>query len=265
MFFKIFKNTTLSEAEFSKKFATALQKKVLGLEIVSIHDLTIHTQFRQSKKYNHILSACYTEYLKNPTAISSIVEKSINGIREFYDSKTSISIDRILPVLKDKRFLDHLESLHPGHEITHVYQKYNSELYIFYVEDKEDTITYLTQKHLQMLRLCPEYVKTKALENLKDVLVIERHGENGYYGIATDGNYESSLILLDIWNHDYFPVQGNFIIGIPSRRHLLITGDKDSENLHKMYDIVAEINLTDSYLVSDKLFEWKNGIFEVFQ
>ncbi len=260
-----FKKKKLTETEFSTKFANELLKRVEGLKIVSINELEITAEFEASNEFRHFLDNCYNEYSNEPKEINEILEKYLNGAQTLYLPKESIIIDNIIPIIKDRRFLQDLEDINADFEQNHIFEFYNSELVIFYAEDKENCINYLTKEDLKVLEISLKFLKEKAIENLNNLLSIERSGDDKYYMITAGGNYESSIILLDIWDVENFPVDGNIVIGIPARDILLITGSNDSENLHRMYDVVNQINQTGDHLVSNKLFELNNGKFEVIK
>jgi uncharacterized protein YtpQ (UPF0354 family) len=114
------------------------------------------------------------------------------------------------------------------------------------------------------LNLTLETLKDISLQNLSEYGFKITKNKNIYI-ITAGGYYESSLILLNIWNKETFPVEGELVIGIPSRDVVLVTGSRDSEGLHAVYDIVKNINDTGNHLVANKLFEYKNGEFEIFQ
>lgn len=83
--------------------------------------------------------------------------------------------------------------------------------------------------------------------------------------LTAGGDYESSLILFDIWDKENFPVNGNLIIGIPARDVILVTGTNDKENIDRLKKSIREINETGDHIVSDKIFEFKNGQFELWE
>lgn len=256
-----FKKKLLSETEFSTKFAKRLSKKVKGLKITLINELEIKSEFNGGK-YQHFLNNAYSEYISDSKLIKEIIQKYLNGISEMFLPKELVKEDRILPIIKDKRFIKSLEEINPDFEENHIYEFYNDEIIIFYAEDRENSIHYISKEDLEEINFPIENLHEKAIQNLSDQLKMERHGEEGYYMITAGGNYESSLILLNIWNPDNFPVDGNFVIGIPARDILFVTGSKDSVNLHRLYDSIQKINETGDHLVSDKIFEFKNGKFE---
>lgn len=252
----------LNEIEFSTEFAKRLTEKVEGLKIFSINGLEIQTEFENSNEYKHFLNNCYSEYLREPENIEEVFEKYLNSSDSLYKPNGMINISDILPVIKDERFIQSVLEINSNFEKNHIYEKYNSDLYIFYVEDTETNINYLTQEDFEKLNIEKSELKKIAIENLSNSIEIERHGENGYYMLLADGNYESSMILLDIWNEENFKVKGEIVVGIPSRDLLIITGKNDAENIKKLKQTISEINENGDHLVSEKLFEYRNVKFE---
>lgn len=232
------------------------------MKIFSINGLEIQTEFGGSTEYRHFLNNCYSEYLRDPNDIEDIFIKYLNATDSIYAKNNGINPNDILPVVKDIRFLQNLIDLNDNFEENNVFEKYNDDLYIFYVEDTETNINYLTQEDFIKLNVEKSELQNIAINNLLNSVEIEKHGDNGYYMLVVDGNYESSLILLDIWNQENFDVDGEIIIGIPARDLLLITGKNDLENLSKMKFTINEINNEGDHLVSTQLFEYKNGKFE---
>ncbi|MFY7733678.1 MAG: DUF1444 family protein [Bacteroidia bacterium] len=257
-----FKKKKLTETEFAKKFADQLTESISGLQIVSINELEIKTEINDSKEITHFLDNCYSEYLNDPKDIKEIMNRYLNGAKSLYLPKEPINTNRIVPVIKDHRFVRQLKELNSEFDDNHVYEKYNSELYLFFAEDKEHSINYITQDDFKALGISYENLKLKAVENLENMISIECHGEDGYFMLVAGGNYEASLILLNIWDKDNFDVKGEIIIGIPSRDLLIITGKDDSKNKEKLQNIITEINESGDHLVSKEMFEYINGKFK---
>ncbi|MDR6966658.1 uncharacterized protein YtpQ (UPF0354 family) [Flavobacterium arsenatis] len=250
-----------NETEFSQEFAKRLTQKVEGLKIYSIDGLEILTEFESSNKNRHFLHNCYSEYIREPDDIEEIFKKYLNSSISLYKPDETLNINSVLPVIKDKRFIQHLMDLNENFEKNHLYEQYNDELFIFYVQDTDTNINYLTKEDFKTLNVDINELKKVAIKNLSNIIEIEKHGENGYYLLLADGNYESSLILLDIWYKENFEVKGEFIIGIPSRDLLIITGKKDIYNLERLKKTIEEINENGDHLVSKDIFEYKEGKF----
>lgn len=175
-------------------------------------------------------------------------------------------MSRIIPIIKDHRFV--LESSNLTENLDdHVYEKYNSDLYIFYAEDLESNISYLKKEDLKSLNLEFNELKNLAIENLNSIIEnIERNGNKEIFMLIAGGNYESSLILLDIWNHDNFPVSGEIIVAIPARDLLFVTGSNSISEIDELKNRVKEINETGDHIVSNKLFKMnQSNIFEVWK
>ena len=252
----------LNETEFSQEFAKRLILKVEGLKIYSINGLEIQTEFENSNEYKHFLNNCYSEYLREPNDIEEIFIKYLNASDSLYKPKENLNINDILPVIKDKRFIESIVEVSTEFEKNHLYEKYNDELYIFYVEDTETNINYINKEDFEKLNVEFKDLKKIAIKNLSDAIEIEKHGAKGYYILLAGGNYESSLILLDIWNQENFKVNGEIVIGIPSRDLLIITGKDDFENIEKLKKTVIDTNENGDHCVSTKLFAYQKGKFE---
>lgn len=259
-----FRKKKLSEVEFSHKFIKALQKRVKGLVIVSIEGLDVITMFSDSQERRHFLDNAYLEYLSETSRLKEIIMNYVEASEELYLPDEPININNIIPIIKDKRFINGLSEIYPDQESQPIYIQYNSSLYIFFAEDTPRTISYLSSKCFKELGLTVEELKNISLDNLARYEYTISGGSK-IYMITAGGYCESSLILLNIWNKEIFAVKGEIVIGIPSREIVLVTGSKDSEGLHKVYDLVKEINDAGDHLVSDKLYEYKDGKFEVFQ
>lgn len=59
-------------------------------------------------------------------------------------------------------------------------------------------------------------------------------------------------------------VDGDIVIGIPSRDVLLVTGANNAAYMKTLKDTVHEVYETGDHLVSDKLFIYKHGKFELY-
>lgn len=260
-----FKRKKLTEKEFTAKFAKELTVAIKGIEIIAIENLEIKSKLGDSDEHRDFLDNCYQEYLREPKNIKPIFQKYINGCKAGYAPKEAVNLNIILPIIKDQKFVNGLKALNIDFEKTHVFEKYNSELYIFYAEDKELSTNYITQEDFQQLAISLDDLREKAIENFSSQVVMKKYGGDGYFMITAGGNYEASLLLLNIWEKENFEVNGDIVIAIPARDMLLVTGSKDSKNLHKLYDVVQETLSTGNHLVSDKLFELIGDKFELFK
>jgi len=222
-----FKRKKLSETEFANKFAKALQEKIKGLLIISVNGLEVITKLQDSDEHRHFLHNAYIEYSHDIKELDRVLNKYLTAFCDSFTPKQPIALETILPVIKDKRFIQNLAEMNPEAAKQQVYEYYNSDLDIFYVVDTEHSLRYLTKKDTDELDLSIEALREVAINNLNR-FDVRCHGEDGYYMLTAGGTYEASMILLDIWYKDNFDIDGNIIIAVPSRDVVLITGSRDS-------------------------------------
>ena len=106
----------LNETEFSQEFAKRLIQEVEGLKIYSINGLEIQTEFENSNEYRHFLYNCYAEYIREPEDIEEILKKHLKTSDSLYRPNEVLSLDNILPVIKDKRFIQSIIDINPDFE-----------------------------------------------------------------------------------------------------------------------------------------------------
>ncbi len=74
----------------------------------------------------------------------------------------------------------------------------------------------------------------QATKNLNRIVSngMKRQGKEGLFAVTAGGTFESSLVLLDdIWNKKNFAVKGDFVVYIPARDQIIVTGSKDKKGL----------------------------------
>lgn len=253
----------ISQIDFTNLFYENLSLKLTNVVLLAINELEIKTRDVDGQIYTHFLNNAFAEYNYEPSNLDEIIERYSKSSSNLYSQKTPIDINCIIPIIKDKRFFDECSNLNEDFSKNHVYEMYNSDLYIFYAEDKEDNISYLTINDMDDLNLNVRDLQDLAVNNLESLIEIERSGDSGIFMLLAGGNYESSLILFDIWNKDNFPVNGEIILAIPSRDLVFITGSNELENIETLKNRIIEINEEGDHIVSDKLFILKDSRFQV--
>lgn len=255
----------ISEKEFTNLFFKKLSEKVEGISIKEISDLKI-TTIKDEEERHHFLNNAYTNYKLSKDKLDEIVENFANSSASIYQKTKPFDISKVVPIIKDKRYLEGLSEIRNGEPAEEVYEQYNSELFIFYALDLENSINYFNQTDMTQAGYRLDDLKKVAIENLYEIIEpINRNGDNQFYMIMCGGNYESSLILdSELWNKENFPVDGDILIGVPSRDLVFITGSKNKDNVKKLKETIQEVDATGSNLVSNKMYILKNGKFELY-
>ncbi|MCB9278070.1 MAG: DUF1444 family protein [Lewinellaceae bacterium] len=253
------------ELQFTRLYFKKLKKKIQGLALVSLKELEIKTKFK-GNDLTHYLNNAYAEYVREKYDKNEIIDRYIRAALTLYQPKPEYSHDRIVPNIRDRRYLEELRRIRQNKEIEYVYEEYNDELYIFYAQDTEHSISYLVKDNIEEYSIETAGLKERAIKNLLNILPnIESQGENGYFMLTAGGNYEASLILVEsIWTPENFNIKGEIVIGVPARDLVLITGSEDKEGLERLKSTVFEVNQTGNHLVSDKLYIYQNGKFAIF-
>ena len=216
--------------------------------------------------HKHLLYNSYNEYVSTPENFDTILNRYTKAsISSYSEKEEQIDLDQIIPIIKDKRFILNGMLFMDNFYENHLYEKYNSDLYIFYALDTENSFSYLKRNHLKELNVNLKQLRNLAIDNLYQLIKnISYDTDNGIHQLLADGNLESSLILLDIWNKINFNIKEDIIIGIPTRDLLFVTDSQDLNSIQRLKQRIKELNEKSNYLVSEELFIFKNGQFEVY-
>jgi uncharacterized protein YtpQ (UPF0354 family) len=264
-------NKILSQKEFTKLYADSLQKRYAGVAFTIKKDLEISST-KNENEYSHYLNNAYDEYAILPDSLNSVVGRYLTSIADLYKDILPVRRNKIMPVIKDVGYLDEIASTikqsqpdSKGFDMYHV--PYNDKLLIMFAEDNENSIAYISEERLKEAGINKDSMLAIALANLDAIVpAIERHGDNGLYMITAGGNYEASLILLkEIWNRESMPVDGDFVVSIPTRDLLLVTGSNNKIGIEKIKKMANDAVESNSYHLIADLFVWNGNKFVAYK
>lgn len=261
------KNSALTEREFANLYLDSLSKKYPTVKFELNQDLTI-TSKKGDLDYKHYIDNAFIAYKAEPDSINDIISRYVASTTDLYGDQKEINIESVVPIIKPIEFLDEIHSLSKdGKSFPFIIDKYNDQLIIVYAEDSKNSIKYLTEDNFKNLSISRDSLKLIALKNFDKLISnIQRQGDKGLFMITAGGTYEASLILLSsIWTRENFNVDGDFIIGIPNRDMLVITGSRNKTGVGKLKEIVAASYKTGNYQISEHLYKWKGNKFELYK
>jgi uncharacterized protein YtpQ (UPF0354 family) len=261
------KNSVMTEKEFAKVYLDSLSKKYPTAKFELNTDLTI-TSEKGDLDFKHYIDNAFIAYKAEPDSISDIISRYVASTTDLYVEQKTVNVVNIIPVIKPIEYLDEINSLtKDGKSFPMITEKYNDQLIIAYAEDSKNSIKYLTEDDFKHLAISRDTLKSIALRNFNKIIPnIQRQGDNGLFMITAGGDYEASLILLSsIWTKENFPVDGEFIVAIPNRDMLMVTGSKNKIGISKIKEIVADSYKTGNYQVSDRLYKWTGNKFEIYE
>jgi uncharacterized protein YtpQ (UPF0354 family) len=102
------------------------------------------------------------------------------------------------------------------------------------------------------------------VENLKRLLPkIEVHAGPLVSMVTAGGNYEASLLLFDeLWSNGPIRVEGDFVVAVPARDVLLVTGSRNLAGIAKLRELAVKMVRESSYHLTDQLFVYRQGSFQ---
>jgi uncharacterized protein YtpQ (UPF0354 family) len=266
----------LGQRDFTRSYAERLQVALPAATVAVQGDLEVRWTPPSGSVHTSFLDNAWKEYAADPAALEQVMERMVGAAREIAEA-TGRVVDRrrVVPVIKDRGWLEERRrALRAGgagdvSRVDEVSEDYNGALTIFYAEDRERGIAYLTADELARAGLKRAELRALAVRNLKGLLsAIELEGGNGLYMITAGGDYEASLILVDdLWTGESIApkVKGEVVIAVPARDLVLVTGSQDPAGLQKLRDLARKVMKEGTYTLTDQLFVWRGGKFVPFR
>lgn len=259
----------MTPGEFTREAAAVLRKARPDLNVEIVEDLEI----RIGDGFRCFLGNAYDMYRANPSGGKRIIgDVMASGLEALERSGQGIRQDRIVPVIKDRGWLDEgrLAMAARGREDMPlpVHEDYNEELVVCYAEDSEKGIRYLRDQDLDEAGVARDQLRALSVSNLKQLLAdVKAQGGQGLYLFTADGTYESSLILFDdLWTDGRLDVRGEIVMAVPSRELLLVTGTGNEEGMARLKEVAEEVHREGApYRLSRSLFVYRGGKFEVLR
>jgi uncharacterized protein YtpQ (UPF0354 family) len=256
----------LNIRQFTERYCDSLRAQFPKGEFFVRDDSTVESR-KPGSKFVICSDNPFRIYSGSPDSINSIIKTYVAGTLELFEQDSGIDLDRIVPVIKSTEFLQNWRALiaKKGEKADSlmVYEPYNDQLIIFYVIDKKRNMEFLKQKDLIALGIPLDSLRRRAQNNLKRLLNNVRINRgDGTYFITAGGDYEASLILDEsLFTKENMQVKGDFVISIPNRDILFVTGSGDKEGLAKIEQFARKSFATNDHPISDDLFVWNGKKF----
>ena len=277
---KLFKSKLMDWRGFVSYFAERLQSKHrLDTEIrwgSSLDDTSVLILLGEGQDNPcAYLGNHYAHYLQNPEALDEIIALNAKVVREMAEADSTMTVDNILPIIKDTAFLNNLLSQNhdplPDAETLLLYRPLADNLLVMYVAHMGNIIRSFGAKDMERLGIPDtDALHSIALANLRRETAGKlrtEHLENGTLTqvISNDDN-ESALILIldDILANDR-QLTADPVFAIPSRDFLALCSPSNHDAVAAMLEIAREIAQNDPYAVSEQLYQYHNGTITLFQ
>ncbi len=262
----------LSPSAFTKEYVKVARAKLPEVSFKIKTDLEIDTNGPGDLESKVYLDNAYTAYQASPGDLPTILNRYIASLAELKQDKRIIDRTRIVAIVKDRGWLDDViastqKQSAKGGKAEYVAEKLNDELMLVYAEDTEVNIRYLIPKNLEELKITRSELRSLAIQNLENVVPEVRiDGESPLYMIVADGTYEASLLLdPSLWTSGQLKVAGEIVVAVPARDLLLVTGSRNAPELAKVRTLANKFAGESNYRLTNKLFVYRDGKFEVFK
>lgn len=271
----IFSQDLMSEFKFTRHLQQEVSKSNEKLKIVLFDELILGSKFN-NLSFIHNLKEDYPKYTSNPENLKPITNELISRIDSIYAPDLNYTIDstKIVPLLKPKEILNTIVT---SDEEQLVYEKFNDDLIIVYVEDKDSGYLgyrYFSTNELKRIDYNLEKVHDLALRNLKVLLsditeyILDQAKYRMYRAVLAEGGgkYLSSLLLLpDFLNQEKKRLGQNVVIGIPKENQFVVIGKKNRGGISEIKKYAAaNYFLKEEELLTAKLYLWDGTEFKKY-
>lgn len=256
----------LSEQEFCRVFCDSLNHRFPAVKFRVINEHTIIGELH-GKEVTLFADNAYEAYRKDKYTLVPTLQRYLNSYGEDHGREIALQADNVVPVVRGVQELQQLKVYIARQKIKDsvinmLHENYNEDLSICYAIDTKYSVSYLAEKDFDSLGIARDSLRTVAIRNLRSRLDIKREGADGVYLLVADGNYESSLILLpELWKKEELLVDGDFVVAVPCRDVLLITGSRNKDGIKKLNELASKYYEENSYFISKKLFRWDGKKF----
>lgn len=261
------KSKLLTPAEFAQEFAKHLATSMPANKVEIVSDREVRITRPAGKTATAFLDNAYTVYSRRPDALPSLLANFGAGLKEFGAAEVAIDRSRIVPIVKDRRWLvevrQSVKARGKDEPPQNVYDDLNEELVVIYAEDSPKSIRYLIEKNLADLGIRREELRGLAVDNLKRLLPQIRVEPNPLFSaVKLDGNYEASVLLYEeIWTQPRVKVDGEIVVAVPARDVLLVTGSRNMAGIAKVRELAAQIARESPYRLTSEIFVYREGAF----
>jgi uncharacterized protein YtpQ (UPF0354 family) len=259
----------MNASKFTAEVVKELSRVVPSFKVTVKANLELVVTNAAGKESTVFLDNAYNTYLQDPSAVVDVIHRYAVAYSEVKDEGAKVDRTRIVPIIKDRRWLadiaNSLKERGANKPLENVFDDYNEGLVVVYAEDSPRNIRYVTPKDLDEIGIPRNDLRAIAISNLKRLLPkVEVHSGPLVSMVTVGGDYEASLLLLDIWLDGTIKVDGDIVVAIPSRELLLVTGSNNAAGISKLRAMASKSFNEASYRLTDELFVFSNGRFIKF-
>jgi uncharacterized protein YtpQ (UPF0354 family) len=147
-----------------------------------------------------------------------------------------------------------------------VVKPFGNDLLVAYLVDIGSTFMFVQNRHLIQQDISSEELHRIAIRNLTEFAEnnAEVHPHGNIFAVLCGGNFEASLILVDLFWTEWYShvIENGFAIAIPARDMLAFTDIGSMEGISELHDLCNRIRGQVDHPLTDQLFQRANNSWE---
>lgn len=260
---------SLDAGQFTSRCAKALRKALPRVEVRVVRDLELRVVGGKGETHTVFLYNAFANYRSAPDDVDGVIARYVAAaVDAQQDTASDFSRERIVPVVKVHSWIEEARRAtvgagKPARELPLVWEELSGDLVVVYAVDREKNMAFLPPKRFAELGLSKGDLRRLAVKNVMALLPrIETRGGDGLFMITAGGDYEASLLLADaFWEKRPVKVKGDYVVAVPTRDLLLVSGSDDTAGIAKLREIARKAVGEASYALTDALFVRRDGRF----
>jgi len=214
----------------------------------------------------------YKDYQKaKPKGRAAVLDKYLLGFSSPPDmSDRGEALKNLMPVIRDKTMFENAILMGRLSGVTKTSNNTPTEpflghLVIALVVDSEHSTMTVSQGKLEEWGLDFNSALKLAINNLRDKTEekFRTNGKGVFISAWCDVYDASRLLLTDMLYR--LPIQGDPVVAIPSRNHLLVTGSRNEQGIAEITDLTVEVLTNDTRPLAEQLFQFCDGKWLLFE
>jgi uncharacterized protein YtpQ (UPF0354 family) len=247
----------MSEGRFTEIFVEAAREldQIASAEVVE--PLYVLVKAENGNERDVYLGNVYRNLAPDPKQRAVQVMAFMEAIAPYMEPE-QITVNHrglVLPVIRHESYLN-LDT-----DVSLITDPFVGDMRVFYVLDWPNRTEFMSQEHLDLMELTRDELRELALQNLAmrvDRVALRQMDEMVLVGF--DGNYETSLLLLDsMWRRFTDESGGILTAAAPARDVLVYTSSSRPEAIATLQDIADRFAEEGGYAISSRLIEWVDG------
>ena len=235
----------LSEAAFAERYVAALKAHHPAATVESEALLALTVTLDDDRTTAVYLDNAYRLYRSDPTALDDVIATYVaSGLESFDARDDALTAANIMPVVKDSQWLADINATARARGAEAPVEFYSEPLAkglrVFYVIDTPNSIRYVDRNTIEASGIAYKDLRSAATANLRRLAAdLQGAKADGLAFLRLDGNYDSSLLLLDeYWNTANFDLSGDIVVAIPARDFVVITATDEADGMARLPEIV---------------------------